>query len=293
MEAKTDGTIKKKYHGGIFMEIPAVADVSCKQTYYYLYDGLGDVVNLVDGYGNLVQTYYYDAFGKSTNVKHDVVNKKQFTGKEIDEDSGLYYFLARYYDPETGRFLSEDPVPYLNLYVYCDNNPVNKTDPDGREKVDAIKQTITDIGRTTKNLTTYDPYLKKEVTYNPKQLSEDLMKMYESGKIKAVKMKGEDSGSANGGDSFEVSAYSVKAMEDYTEINKNPKINGAYNSEITHLEAFLADSIIHEYHHVQQKVPFLDRLSVDKRADIETAPHSFGVMLGTQIYNLRRDDEKK
>ena len=61
----------------------------------------------------------YDAFGKSTNVKHDVVNKKQFTGKEIDEDSGLYYFLARYYDPETGRFLSEDPKPNLNVYVYC------------------------------------------------------------------------------------------------------------------------------------------------------------------------------
>jgi len=125
-------TQKKKYHGGIFMEIPAVANVSVNQTYYYLYDGLGDVVNLVDGYGNLVQTYYYDAFGKSTNVKHDVVNKKQFTGKEIDEDSGLYYFFARYYDPETGRFLSEDSEPYLNLYIYCHDDPINKIDPDGR-----------------------------------------------------------------------------------------------------------------------------------------------------------------
>jgi len=100
----------------------------------YTYDGLGDVVNLVDGYGNLVQTYYYDAFGKSTNVKHDVVNKKQFTGKEVDEDSGLYYFLARYYDPETGRFLSEDSVPAGNLYVYCSQDPINKVDPDGREE---------------------------------------------------------------------------------------------------------------------------------------------------------------
>jgi RHS repeat-associated protein len=68
----------------------------------------------------------YDAFGKSTNVKHDTLNKKQFTGKEIDEDSGLYYFLARYYDADTGRFLSEDPTPKINLYVYCDSNRASR-----------------------------------------------------------------------------------------------------------------------------------------------------------------------
>ena len=78
----------------------------------------------------------YDAFGESTNVRHDPTNKKQFTGKEIDEDSGLYYFLARYYDPKTGRFISKDPVPGENLYVYCSNNPINKVDPDGRYEED-------------------------------------------------------------------------------------------------------------------------------------------------------------
>ena len=124
--------VTKKYYSGISMVIPENPGKSCKQTYYYLYDGLGDVVNLTDEAGNLVQTYYFDAFGKSTNVKHDPVNKKQFTGKEIDEDSGLHYFGARYYDAEVGRFLSEDPVFHENLYVYCDNNPINRTDPDGR-----------------------------------------------------------------------------------------------------------------------------------------------------------------
>ena len=91
----------------------------------------------------------YDAFGKSTNVKHDVVNKKQFTGKEIDEDSGLYYFLARYYDPETGRFLSEDTVPNGNLYVYCSQDPINKVDPDGRFGVGVTGGAIVDAGWLT------------------------------------------------------------------------------------------------------------------------------------------------
>jgi RHS repeat-associated protein len=87
---------------------------------------------MTDEKSNIDEFIRYDAFGKSTNVRHDTLNKKQFTGKEIDEDSGLYYFLARYYDPDTGRFLSEDPAPNGNLYVYCDNNPINKVDPDGR-----------------------------------------------------------------------------------------------------------------------------------------------------------------
>ena len=78
----------------------------------------------------------YDCFGFSTNVKHDPTNKKQFTGKETDEDSGLQYFIARYYDPEVGRFSSKDPVPNDNLYVYCDSNPINKIDPDGRDALD-------------------------------------------------------------------------------------------------------------------------------------------------------------
>jgi len=57
-----------------------------------------------------------------------------FTGKQWDEDAQLYYFNARWYDPETGRFIMEDPVrDGLNWYVYCSNNPVNYVDPTGLE----------------------------------------------------------------------------------------------------------------------------------------------------------------
>jgi hypothetical protein len=49
----------------------------------------------------------------------------------IDADTGLYYLRARYYDPSIGRFLTQDPVPAVNLYAYVGNNPVNYVDPSG------------------------------------------------------------------------------------------------------------------------------------------------------------------
>jgi RHS repeat-associated protein len=49
----------------------------------------------------------------------------------IDADTGLYYLRARYYDPEIGRFLGQDPIPAVNLYAYVGNNPVNYVDPSG------------------------------------------------------------------------------------------------------------------------------------------------------------------
>ena len=58
-----------------------------------------------------------------------------YTGRELDGESGLYYYRARYYDPQTGRFLSEDPIGFdagdQNLYRYVANNPITFVDPDG------------------------------------------------------------------------------------------------------------------------------------------------------------------
>ena len=141
IETNEKDKITKKYNGGVGFEkynYNPDGSVASIEKYYYAYDGLGSVVNLMDDAGNIVTVYYYDAIGKSTNVKHDPTNKKQFTGKEVDEDSGLQYFLARYYDPEVGRFLSVDPSQDgINFYVYCFNNPINKVDPDGRAGIDS------------------------------------------------------------------------------------------------------------------------------------------------------------
>jgi RHS repeat-associated protein len=79
----------------------------------------------------------YDSFGKITASSGSVANPFRYTGRDFDSETGLYYYRARYYDPATGRFLSEDPwdadsmYEDSNLYMYVENNPTNGADPFG------------------------------------------------------------------------------------------------------------------------------------------------------------------
>ncbi|WP_411818762.1 RHS repeat-associated core domain-containing protein [Hyphococcus sp. DH-69] len=58
----------------------------------------------------------------------------RFTGQKLDPETGLYYYKARYYDPETGRFLTTDPIGYadqMEFYAFLHNDSNNRVDPDG------------------------------------------------------------------------------------------------------------------------------------------------------------------
>lgn len=76
----------------------------------------------------------YDSFGNTTNSSGSLTNFFRYTAREFDTETNLYHHRARYYDPMTGRFLSEDPIHFkagVNFYRYVNNNPVLLSDPVG------------------------------------------------------------------------------------------------------------------------------------------------------------------
>ena len=124
-------------------EIIARGDAS--GTYYFLPDGLGSTVALMDGAGAIHTEYTYAPFGETTRTGTVSTNPFQFTGREND-NTGLYYYRARYYHPVLQRFISEDPIGFaggdVNLYAYVGNAPINFVDPFGTNVAAAIEQAI-------------------------------------------------------------------------------------------------------------------------------------------------------
>lgn len=104
-------------------------------SYYFLADHQGSVRFVLDAAGDTVNTYQYDSFGRPLVISEGVESPYAFTGREYDAESGLYYYRARYYDPRTGRFVSQDPARFdsgaSNFYGYLENDPVNARDPSG------------------------------------------------------------------------------------------------------------------------------------------------------------------
>ena len=106
---------------------------------------MGDVVGIVHN-GQLVAHYTYDAWGTCTILKDSAIaqlNPIRYRGYYYDTETGLYYCLTRYYNPTFGSFISPDTVDYLdpesinglNLYAYCNNNPVMCYDPSGHSAI--------------------------------------------------------------------------------------------------------------------------------------------------------------
>ncbi|HKV29950.1 MAG TPA: RHS repeat-associated core domain-containing protein [Candidatus Dormibacteraeota bacterium] len=100
-------------------------------SYYYLQNFQGSVTGLTDGSGTVAATYSADAFGVPTSPQASVTNPFTYTGREYDAKSGLYYNRARYYEPTTGSFISQDPIKSGQRYGYATGDPVDFTDPSG------------------------------------------------------------------------------------------------------------------------------------------------------------------
>ena len=126
---------------------------------YYTTNVQGNVVAMTDGNGTVAEKVAYDIYGRMTSVNEWngtgytpvsdansngfidaseyyngslTKNPRLFQGRDLDKETGLYYFKNRYYDPENGRFITRDPAEDgLNLYAFVNNNPINFMDPQG------------------------------------------------------------------------------------------------------------------------------------------------------------------
>ena len=126
--------------------IIALSNVTAYEIFYYHSDSLGSPVAITDGNGSVVWRTDYKPFGQSLNeVSEDGVNNYQYNAKEKD-DSGLFYYGARYYDADLGRFVTADTIggniktpQTLNRYVYTLNNPLKFIDPTGKIAQDSTR----------------------------------------------------------------------------------------------------------------------------------------------------------
>lgn len=172
------GTLLRKYIYGPGVDEPIcmiAVDGQTETRYYYHYDGLGSVIALSNTNGTIVERYRYSAFGQTqilspsyqTRTTSLVGNPYMFTGRDYETQIGLYYYRARFYNPDLGRFLQTDPIGYadgLNWYAYCGNNPINFVDPMGLcgnkynnhlTTGDLVKRALAEIAYDTANVLYY------------------------------------------------------------------------------------------------------------------------------------------
>lgn len=135
----SDGSLKNKYYYAN-SQILAQDAVDPNERYFYLHDRLGSVRQVVDCNAVTVATYTYNPYGEdfTSECDEDIYNPFKYTGQWYDAEIAQYYLRARQYDPQLMRFTGRDPVRgkqyeplTLHRYLYCLNDPVDRTDPSG------------------------------------------------------------------------------------------------------------------------------------------------------------------
>ena len=115
---------------------------STPNTYYYILNLQGDVVQIIDEGGVLQAEYVYSPWGEVISAEGDLaeINPLRYRGYYYDSETGFYYLRSRYYDPENHRFINADSIDAIlsagdmgcNMYSYCYNSPINQVDENGR-----------------------------------------------------------------------------------------------------------------------------------------------------------------
>lgn len=153
-ETNASGGVVARYSQGLNIDEP-LAMQRGGTTSFYEADALGSNTSLSNTAGALGQAYTYDSFGNIANSSGSLTSPFEFTTRELDTETSLYFYRHRYYDQTTGRFLSEDPLGFRaapNFYAYVFNNPVLRVDPQGLESGDLNRLVPGPNGEIAKNV---------------------------------------------------------------------------------------------------------------------------------------------
>jgi RHS repeat-associated protein len=139
------GVVERTYTYGVYIDEPitmTTAGGTGSAIYYYHTNNMYNVRALTDSSGNVVERYRYSAYGAVTIfddqgnqiARSAYGNRYMFQGRRLDEATGLYYHRNRYYSAALGRFVTRDPMGYVdgyNLYQYAGSYPTTASDPMG------------------------------------------------------------------------------------------------------------------------------------------------------------------
>lgn len=225
------------------------------ERFFYHADMLGNITHLTDEKGNIEVSYGYDAFGAVKSQGSQIANPFLFTGREYERSIGLYFFRARYYDPNLGRFLSVDPEPgyltdplSLNPYQYAFNNPLRFVDPLGTSAHERKQTSGTSDGAIWERATGHlsNPF---------------------SGRVKPPPTPYD----------VPTSGFSVEPTSHPDTVPGNTEVYGTYNAKTNKIKIFpeagprgearFSGSVLHEFRHFRDKLLAVAKLARAKGLD--------------------------
>jgi RHS repeat-associated protein len=145
-----NGELSDRYLYGAGTDQILADEKQSGEVQWALTDNQGSVRDVIDSEGDLVNHITYDGFGNITVQTNPVAYFRfRYTGREVDTETGLMYYRARYFDSANGLFISEDTIGFIagdvNLYRYVLNSPLNFVDPSGHNFEDLINKGINQV----------------------------------------------------------------------------------------------------------------------------------------------------
>ena len=141
--------VQRRYIYGPGTDNPLMVEEADGTQRYLHRDGRGNIIAASNETGTVTEKFTTDIWGYGAT---EATSPYKYTARRVDQETGNYYYRARYYHPGTGRFMSNDPIGYgdgLNMYAYVKNDPVNYNDPTGLRLSCFACQLVQDVGGGT------------------------------------------------------------------------------------------------------------------------------------------------